>query len=222
MRADHNVRFTREETLAGLALTWRREARNQNDAYFNIVKFVEGILSGKTKQPFKINFLETAEGETPAFVTFNPRTLHIDRSIWDLADRGEPEARFIVAHEIGHLILHDHFAKAFSNDPGDRIQFAVREYSAEWQANTFAFYFLLPDLIVAAYRSISELSTSCSVQESVARERVAMSPRLNLLYSASESGVCPDCGNFTTRGECKSSVCRRSALVSDEVQTASA
>jgi hypothetical protein len=39
-------------------------------------------------------------------------------------------------------------AKAFTTDPSLNIRFVEQEHSAEWQANTFAGYFLLPDHLV--------------------------------------------------------------------------
>jgi hypothetical protein len=208
MLADYKVQFRREETLADTALTWRREALNENYSYFNVIEFVEGVLSKNIKNPFAIDFFDAVEGQKPALVEFNPRrALRVDRAIWHLANIGEPDARFIIAHEIGHLLLHDHFAKGFSDDPADRIKSARPEYSAEWQANVFAFYFLLPDMIVAAYRTIAELSAACSVTETIARQRLSMSSRLALLYSASESGVCSSCGDFTVGGKCNSAAC---------------
>src|ERR1700686_950198 len=64
-------------------------------------------------RPFKIEFVDMAEGGKPAFVKFRPLVLHVDRETWELAGQGEEKSRHILAHEIGHLLLHDHFAKAF-------------------------------------------------------------------------------------------------------------
>ena len=124
-RSDHKVRFRREELLADTALLWRREAGNENLSYFNIIEFLEKVLLRKIKRPFKIKFFDASEGEKPAYVTFDRQTtLHVDSEVWRLAELGEPDARFIIAHEIGHLLLHDHDAKAFSNSPDDQIKYA--------------------------------------------------------------------------------------------------
>ena len=207
MLTDYIVSFRREETLADAALSWRRDSSNEYDSYFNIIDFVLGVLSSKTKRPFKIEFFDAREGEKPAFVSFEPRILHVDREIWDLAWKGEPDARFIIAHEVGHLLLHDHFAKAFSDDPDARIKSAEPEYSAEWQANVFALYFLLPDMIVAAYRQIDQLCSACGVTELIARQRLALNPRLARLYTTAPSGFCSTCGEFNVAGKCVSLAC---------------
>jgi Zn-dependent peptidase ImmA (M78 family) len=208
MLNDYKVEFRREETFAEVALSWRREARNENNSYFNVAAFVEDVLLSKTKLPFKIEFFNAREGEKPAYVKFNPRTLWVDREIWHLAKIGEPNARYIVAHEIGHLIFHHDDAKAFSNSAEDQIKFARPEYSAEWQAHTFAFYFLMPDLIVAAYNDAVELSAACGVTIDVARQRIAMSKRFLRQYNLQESGICPRCGGFTNNtGHCTDAAC---------------
>lgn len=216
MLNDYKVDFRHQETLAEVARSWRREARNENLSYFNIVEFVECVLRSKAKRPFKLNFFEAAEGDKPAFVKFRPQgkigkaELWVDREVWDLAKIGDPTARFIIAHEIGHLLFHDHHAKAFSNSPDDQIKFAQLEYSAEWQANTFALFFLMPDLIVAAYSDVAELSAACGVTEEIALQRLVMSPRLAQRYNSRKSGICPDCGGFTisNSGCCLSAACK--------------
>jgi hypothetical protein len=82
MLRDHKVPFRREESLAESALACRRFASNENLARFNVVDFVErvlpSILATRKKGPLKISFFDAAEGDIPAFVTFNPLTLHVD------------------------------------------------------------------------------------------------------------------------------------------------
>jgi hypothetical protein len=169
---DYYVDFLSEDRIAASALEWRKAARNENYARFNIVRFVEDVLSKQTRRPFKIEFFDAAEGEKPGYVTFNPRILHIDRETWRLADFGDPEARLIVAHEVGHLILHDHHAKAFSSDPALRIKFGEPEHSAEWQATAFAYHLLLPSHIVSSFKgSARELAASSDVSEQLAADR---------------------------------------------------
>lgn len=198
---DYQVTFTREEDIAKSAFAWRAAAGNENRADFNIVDFVEGVLAKKIKGkgPLHLELFDMQQGGEPAFVTFQPLTLHIDRQVWELAKMGDPECRFIVAHEVGHLILHDHHAKAFSNDGRVNIKFATQECSAEWQANTFASYFLLPDQIVLAHSDANDLARSCSVTRQLANDRrdavlEARKPRPKV-----EGGFCIECGCFTSR-----------------------
>ena len=197
---DYLVSFTREEEIARIAHEWRVAAGIENSAEFNIIAFVEDILSKKLKKgPLHIEFFDMREGEHPAFVTFWPHiTLHIDRDIWGNAKMGDPESRAIVAHEVGHIILHDHHAKAFSYD---RInpKFYVKETSAEWQANIFADYFLLPDQVVIAYWDVKELAKSCSVTQAFARQRLNAVAEARHPKPKIEGDFCIKCGQFTVR-----------------------
>jgi Zn-dependent peptidase ImmA (M78 family) len=198
---DYQVRFTREEEIAAIALEWRKEAGNENSAEFNIVEFIENVLAKKIRKkgPLHVDFFQMQYRGDPAYVTFEPLTLHVDSDVWHRAKLGDPECRYILAHEAGHLILHDHHAKAFSNDGSVNIKFATKECSAEWQASVFAAYFLLPDHIVLANMNATDLTHSCSVPRQVAEDRVsavaeAMKPRSKI-----EGDFCIVCGEFTNR-----------------------
>jgi hypothetical protein len=203
---DYKVRFRTEESLAEEALACRLFAGNENFARFNVVEFVErilpSILARRRKGPLKIEFFDAREGETPAYVTFKPLTLHVDREVWELAKLGEPEAKFIIAHEIGHILFHDHHAQGFSNDPSQQIKFAQKEERAEWQANTFASYFLILPRIVEAFHSSQELARACEVPQQLADERyeAAAEARRRSERCARAKGYTGDiceCGNLT-------------------------
>jgi hypothetical protein len=151
----------------------------------------------------RIKFFDSCLGDKPAWVDYNPLILHVDREIWDLASLGEPMAKFIIAHEIGHLVLHDHHAKSFSDDPGQHIKFAQKEERAEWQANTFASYFLVPTLVLEAFSSAEDLARSCEVPSLLAEERfeAATEEKRRIarctLAKRYTGEFCRNCGNFT-------------------------
>jgi hypothetical protein len=170
-RRDYKVTFRREESIESLAWRCRLAAGLEFLSYFSIVDYIEQFLAKWLKGGVRLCFFDMNPGDDPARVEYNPTTLYIDREVWELAKLGEPEARFIVAHEIGHLVLHDHNAKAFSNDPDAQIRFAPNEYSAEWQATIFAYYFLLPTVVVASFEDPLDLSKSCAVPQEVAAHR---------------------------------------------------
>jgi hypothetical protein len=209
-RKDYKVPFRSEEAIAQEALALRAAAGIKNLAYFNVVEFVEDRLRVfyTKKGPLIIDLFDATVGDDLAYVTFNPLTLHIDKETWRLARLGEPDARLIVAHEVGHIILHDHHAKAFSNDPSQKLNFVQNEESAEWQATRFAWHFLLPSHIVSAFASIRELAAAASVAENIATERFdavmednARAARISALRSHCEGDACTNCGNFTLVGD---------------------
>jgi hypothetical protein len=217
MLRDYKVRFRSEESLAESALTYRRLAGNENLARFNVIDFIErvlpSILARMKKGPLHIDFFDAREGDIPAYVTFDPLTLHVDREVWHLADLGEPDAKFIMAHEVCHILFHDHYAQAFSNDPKEQIKFVQHEERAEWQANTFASYFLVTPQIVEAFDSAQELAKSCEVPQSLANERfeaAAEARRRSARCARAKSYTgdpCDNCGNFTLVDQGASTKC---------------
>lgn len=208
MRSDYKVGYLSEESIAQITLARRTDAGQRNSTYFNIVKYVEHLeRTWRKKGKFSVRFFDATDNQKPAYVTFAPPTMHVDREVWKLAEIGEPDARFIVAHELGHLFLHDHHAKAFSDDPAERITYADQGHSAEWQANTFAAHFLLPDHIVSAHYDAKALAASCSVNKFLADER--LDAIIDRDRRRRNSGICSTCGDFTLNsdGVCSSKVC---------------
>jgi hypothetical protein len=47
------------------------------------------------------------------------------------AGLGIPYARYVLAHEIGHIVLHDEFAVAFSDDKAAQLKYVQDEESGE-------------------------------------------------------------------------------------------
>lgn len=200
MRSDYKVTYLREDRIKEIAAAFlSAHGKGRAGGSFDITDFVERTLSDyckkKTGKPLKISPFDRANKyDEPANVTFEPQTtLHIDRHIWADAKAGDDFARLVVAHEAGHIVLHDGSAKAFSSDPSLRIEFAEREYSAEWQADTFAENFLAPDEAVRRFPEEALLSMTCGVSQAIARKRLeAYFAERRLL-----AGNPCECGNFS-------------------------
>lgn len=69
------------------------------------------------------------------------KTLYIRDSVYAAICRGEPRGRFTVAHEVGHMLL-AHQPTMNREAPGHEIPIYA---NSEWQANTFASEFLMPE-----------------------------------------------------------------------------
>jgi hypothetical protein len=200
MSRDYEARFCREETLADTAAEWRRAGGIDYLGYFDITEFIEETLSRRfsRKGALKIVFFESSDPDELAYVTYKPTvTLNVDSETWKWAKLGDPLSRFILAHEIGHIILHDHYLRQFSNDPALNIPFSILECSAEWQANTFAGYFLLPDHIVQSFAGAERLAGSCAVPTKLAQERTAAVLKVRFQSKTFAGEACRKCGNFT-------------------------
>jgi Zn-dependent peptidase ImmA (M78 family) len=207
MPRDYHVSARSAESIAQLAYRLRDADGSINNANFNIVDFVSRTLPRQLeilkKGKLLIEFYDREfKEDDPAFVSFNPLTLNSDRQIWASATRGEDYQRFVIGHEIGHLVLHDHSAKAFSRDKSDQIKFGDDLQSAEWQANTFAGHFLLPDPVIQKLiQKIDNgaiIGTICQAPEILALQRISeFKKALQRKSRVFEGGFCPNCSNFS-------------------------
>ncbi len=200
MSRDYVVTFHREEFIAEIAVAWRKAAGYAHSVEFNIVDFIENVLARRyrKKGPLTVELFDMIEGGTPAYVEYEPLKLCVDREVWGFAKLGDPESKYILAHEVGHIVLHDHHAKAFSDDATGQQRY-VKESSAEWQANTFADYFLVPDETVIAKQDARDIARSCGVKLALAQDRVSAllttsRPRPKIIGS-----FCMNCTDFTAR-----------------------
>jgi IrrE N-terminal-like domain len=124
----------------------------------------------------------------PAFVEFRPIfSLNADKDMWDEGDENFPSSRRILAHEIGHLVMHDFHAQPFSGTKDEWIQ---EEFSAEWQADRFAEYFLISDVDARSYATPSSIASYCAVDYETAARRLGRKFRFL-------GDSCLNCGNFT-------------------------
>ncbi len=140
MKSDYCVKYRAEESIARSALELLSLANLTGKGHFNVTELFRRTVAEKLKiGVVELILFKAKPNGYPAYVTYKPSPkLHFDGDTWADADSGEPGARWVAGHENGHLVLHDHHAKPFSSDPNLRIQFAEKEYSAEWQADTFA------------------------------------------------------------------------------------
>ncbi|WP_298243871.1 ImmA/IrrE family metallo-endopeptidase [uncultured Bradyrhizobium sp.] len=197
---DHKVRHQSREHIARVALFWWLIADRRGGNSFNICSFVLQVLAKRLrgKGKLQIEFYSPEDLPEGACVTFNPLTLHIVKRIWDDAGAGETYARFIVAHEIGHILLHDGLAVAFSNDNEAVLKFVEEEESAEAQANAFADLFLAPDHVVLRLREQDTIAGLCVVSDAVAKRRLkdALATK-HPLFPQYTGDACDKCRSFT-------------------------
>jgi hypothetical protein len=150
------------------------------------------------KGGLKIDIFEGDKYDDPACVTYGPLTLHVHRQIWEDAKRGIAAAYFILAHEIAHLLFHDHKALAFSSDPSLHLKYAENEYRAEWQADTFAKHLTMPDRALRQTKDPYVLAILCNVEQRTAAERLSQFAKTGPMLAVTFEGeLCNNCENFT-------------------------
>jgi hypothetical protein len=198
---DHHVRFRSEIIISEVAAALRSAADTARP-YFNIVNYLDRCIAARSGTRDQIDLdkfpRDYPDPDSHASVTFNPLTLHVAEDIWDSAREDDPFARFVLAHEFGHISLHRYDEHNFSSDPARRISFAEKEYSAEWQADTFALHFFMPDHLVRKLKTPDVLEAACMVPLHWARERVRMfNSQKKILAQHFTGDCCGNCGNFT-------------------------
>lgn len=194
MSTDYKVRLRSYARVAEIALDARRKLGVAHYFTFNIVRVIRTLV-GKTFG--KLGELEldifTDARKHLAYVTFGPLTLHVDREIWELADLGDPKSRFILAHELGHLLMHEYHEQAYSEDGSGRLTFIQPEESAETQANWFAACFLAPDHLARGCKDETELCLQFDFPADYASIRL---DDMSRNAPKSSGATCASCGNL--------------------------
>ncbi|WP_210345921.1 ImmA/IrrE family metallo-endopeptidase, partial [Microvirga soli] len=70
----------------------------------------------------------------------------------------------------------------------------IKEWSVEWQANTWAGYFLLPDSVMSLFDSVEEIVEMCKVDVPTAEFRLDQYRSKKRRMRGSE--ICVDCGGI--------------------------
>jgi hypothetical protein len=212
MQPDYKVRFLHDDIIAAAAAACWKAAPPDRNYIFEVIKLLEVLVTSgidgvfhikgdRYKGHLEIEFFDRRKKwwEKPAWVTFGKKVkLTVDQAIWAAAKVGDAFACFILAHEIGHILLHDNNAKAFSGDKADQLSFVGEGYSAEEQANCFAGHALLPTQTVQKFNDEEMLVVLCNVPEKLAAERLATVRLIKKVLTVTNlTDYCCSCGRYT-------------------------
>ncbi len=207
MLIDNKVAWVDAQKIEDFALAWRKLEGNFNAASFDILAFLHEVLpSFLVKKALEVIDHDDLGVDAPAYVKFFKEKqygyqavqLHIEKWVLENARLYDEEARLIIAHEIGHIILHDASAQKFSGGSGKNFRFLANEESGEWQAKRFADALLVPLHVAASFGSAQELSEYCKVGIEVAKRRL-LSVRAKAIEIGRTSGYsCIECGDYGT------------------------
>ena len=113
-----------------------------------------------------------------ATIDTDARTLYIRASVYQALLRGDPRARFTVAHELGHFIL-GHKGKLHRK--GSAHSYATaKERRQENEADTFASYFLIPNGLAESCTTATDIENRFQVSAKaaeIAKERIERNVR---------------------------------------------
>ncbi len=138
----------------------------ENELYFPIVTFAENVLPILIPD-FQFQVVSMFEMGVKHGETFpSKNVIRIREDIYERAVAGEGRDRLTVAHEVGHLFLHENETIALCRlDPTEKL----KPYEdPEWQADAFAGELLAPSYLVKGL-SEYEIQIKCGVSSAAAR-----------------------------------------------------
>ncbi|WP_262430781.1 ImmA/IrrE family metallo-endopeptidase [Paratissierella segnis] len=130
---------------------------------FPILYFLEHLLP-RLYEDFSFEIVEDNEIDCEAIAYPNTNEILIRKSVYEGAFNGIFRDLFTIAHEVGHLFLHQETSISFAR--GSNVKIKPYE-DPEWQANTFAGELLAPPHLIKNM-SIDEVSQKCKVSRKTA------------------------------------------------------
>lgn len=192
---DYIVDYKHRGNLQAAASEAQRKLGSAHPNYFcpySALKRLKGTeIPGKGKV-----FLHVDIDIPKSYVEFSPAPnlrvdVYIDCKIWHRMKEGDPHARLVGAHELGHILLHKHGALGFHGTAAEFAKVHGEERSAEWQAIHFAMLALISDEAILSRRSETEISIDYSVPIDVVRDRVVLFEKTNkIAYQEWRSKSC--------------------------------
>lgn len=164
---NHGVKVRRrsQEQIGKIAREFR-ELLKLNSPFIDVIGLLESTLleAGVT---FDIRHQDEM-GDDEGLCKPDSSVIFIREDVYDAACEDDPRARFTIAHEIGHLLLHGgepQLARSWKHNHH-------YESDSEWQANTFAAEFLMPaDMMMETHMSVQDIKRYFGVSWEAARIR---------------------------------------------------
>lgn len=141
---------------------------------FPIVRLIEywGTECGSVPGEDMPNYVVCDPHELPhgdAEFRVHENTIYIDRDVWDAASNGDPEARSVLAHETGHVVL-KHYPAAGRYNHDYRVVQA--ETDSEHQANWFADELMMDNRCIVNSDGVDSLIAKFDVSADMATRRI--------------------------------------------------
>ena len=199
--SDRKVPYRSARQIKGIVQDLVARCGMQGLLSIDIVRLIEGYLKPKLEGGLKIELYDQVKGQPPAYVSYEPLTLHVDREIWGDARQGEPGARYILAHEVGHIVMHKHHDLGYSFGEGPQLQAPPEEERAEWQADVFGHFLMVTDnaLIEDAplLHKAADIGAPIWVVANVRQYDAARDIFVFIAGPAYAGDPCGGCGNFS-------------------------
>lgn len=154
-----------EEEIKGYAASIRKFFSMNQLKSFDIVRFIELILT-QVYRGFRFEVVEDYElPDREAEMSPSDFCIRVRQSVYKKACELDGHARFTLAHELGHFILHRDQGLAFGRPA---MNGSIPAYkNSEWQADTFARHLLVPEDMAKGMNSL-EIAAVFDVSRQVA------------------------------------------------------
>lgn len=188
--------FTRAEEM-------RNKALEKYGDRFDVTRVIErlSIEVNGVDNPISIELASSDEFlEAPAIANLDTYKMDVYGTIWEAAKNGLADARFVIAHELAHFVLHNKAETGFTPISDERSISDDPYSTSEFQANLFAAFFLVGEkalkrttdprvieIIANVDYEVAELA--CRIFDQEIKQRVSV-----LKF---EGEACPECANFT-------------------------
>ena len=172
MSTEYYASPARETEIEQKAYAWRETLDIGFDVLSPDMVSVLELKLPKILPEFYLIVKDNTEYGVEAYTEFDPPRITATTDVYNGAVIFDGRSRMTLAHELGHLVLHK---KAVPLNRAPSQYQALKKLpsycSAEWQANTFASYFLLPEAVIRDYDSVEDVVTFCNVSRSAATVR---------------------------------------------------
>ena len=148
----------------------RREIGMENTLMFPIVQFVEHVLPILIPD-FQFEIVPESEmGDKHGETYPSKNHMKIREDVYIRAINGEGRDRFTIAHEVGHLFLHeDDYVALCRLAPGKELRAFE---NPEWQADAFGGELLAPSYLIR-WMTVAEVQEKCGVSASAAHTQLS-------------------------------------------------
>lgn len=154
----HRVSPLSNEKIKMYAQRFRDVLELTDQTYLRLDVLLEGLAASET---IELEIVEDRLLPKRYAVTYPDKNkIVLQESVYDALCEDDNHARFTVAHELGHLIMHrNQMSYARSKVPaGHKIY-----EDSEWQADVFASHFLIDSRLVKPKLTVSEISEKFGV-----------------------------------------------------------
>lgn len=184
MAKDYHIKGYNTPQMARVADHYKRLLGIPDAEYVDIVDILEFKLS-KVYPDFRFVIKRDRDCSSDAITDFENHTISVRESVYIGASEGDPRSRMILAHELGHYLLHRGKGASLMHKTRDGAYEGLKGLdsteSTEDQADMFAQHFLvLPALAFELRGDALALSQKSKVPLHIAKTSISAAKRLSL------------------------------------------